>query len=80
MYLTEKEDPQSPLLQSPFLVLFIGKDQCTVFLAELSISSIEQQINIAIILYQKLIGLSLLSTTVGPEHEPLLKLGVVNPQ
>ena len=28
----------------------------------------------------KLITLCLLSTTVGPEHEPLLPLGVVNPQ
>ena len=43
-------------------------------------SRVEQKINITIILYQKLIELSLLSTTVGPEHKPLLQLGVANQQ
>ena len=66
------------LLQSPLLVPFIGKDRCIEFLAELFISSIEQEINITIILHEKLIGLSLLSTTIGTEHEPLLQLGMVN--
>ena len=81
--MTNKEDPQSPLLQSPLFesssFAFCWQNQCKEFLAELFINSVWTENKHYHHLTSKLIVLSLLSTTIGPEHKPLLWLGVVLP-
>ena len=69
----------SPLLESSSFA-FCWQNPFVEFLVELFSDSIWTENKHYYHLLSKLIVLSLLSTTIGPEHEPLLRIGVVHPQ
>ena len=76
---TESSSSESSSSESSSFA-FHWQNQCIQCLAELFINSVWTENKCYHHLTSKLIVLSLLPTTVGPEHEPLLQPGVVHPQ